>query len=416
MPTNGVSTVTFKVVLNSSGFTSGQTIPNAAYTGYDFIYDPLLPSVTGSMDSNIAIVTLTVPKATIKKNVDLKFATAGDTLQYTLVINNLSSPSTATNIILVDTIPTGVTFVPGSVLINNSPSTGNPSPPTGLTIPDVLPNTATTIVFSVKVNTLPNVNFATNSGVLSLTQDGSTFSTLSNSVTTTLNYLVLTSSKTVNKTSGNIGDILTYTIPISNLGNGTATNVIFLDTIPSGTTLISNSFKQDGTVISGSPSFPGITLPNSIGVNKTTTVTFQVQITAAPNPNPIPNTASAFSTYTIDSTTTPNITGTSSTNTNTVNTSVNFASLSGITKFVDKSFANCGDTITYTIVIPNSGTVTAQNIVFKDTIPNGTSFVSNSVFINGSQQTNAFPGSGVTIPNIAPGATATLTFSVIVQC
>lgn len=414
---NKTATVTFKVLLNT---VPNNTILNDSTAKYNYFINggttgTSLPG--GAISNQVSTTTGSATISSILKTVDKGFGTVGDTLTYQLVFRNTGNIS-ATNVTFIDTIPNNTSFVTDSLFINNAQQTGlNPNPP-GVTLGSVGPLNTVTISFKVSVATIPTVNPVRNQGVLSYTSDFTTTPSLviSNIVPTTIVKATLSSSKVVNKNFANIGDILTYTIPISNSGNTTISNILFLDTIPLGTTFISNSLKQDGVVISGSSDSPGVTLPNAIGSGKTTTVTFQVQVTTIPNPNPIPNTASIIGSFTIDSTTTPNTIGTSSSNTNIVNTQINNASLSGVTKFVDKSFANCGDTITYTIQIPNTGNVTAQNVIFKDTIPNGTILVNDSVFINGVLQTNAFPSSGVTIPNIAPGETTTLTFTVLVQC
>lgn len=222
---------------------------------------------------------------------------------------------------------------------------------------------------------------------------------------------ILNSSKIVNKNFALIGDVLTYTIPVSNIGTLTANNIVFIDTIPNGVTLVPGSFKQDGVPISGSSNPPGVTLPSVLSSSKTSTITFQVIITTNPNPNPIPNNASFSFNYFNGLVTIP-----SSSNTNTVNTAINYASLGSISKSVDKSFATCGDTLTYTIYIPNTGTVTALNVVFKDTIPNGSVFIANSLLINGVTISNANLNSGVTLPDLSPGSTATIVFQTQVQC
>ncbi len=356
------------------------------------------------------LVVIEFPSLSITKTADKSFAAVGDVITYTISTQN--NPATISNVIFIDTIPSNTSFNPDSLFVDGVNFPGaNPNPP-GVNIGTV-GFSNTTITFSVTVTTLPSPNRVSNIASISAT---SLEVVNSNTAVTTIVSAILNSTKQVSKTFANIGDILTYTIPITNTGNITASNILFIDTIPNGTTIIANSLRQDGVAVSGSSNPPGATLPNSLGVNRTTTVTFQVLITTVPSPNPIPNTASAIGTYIVDSTTIPNRLGTASTNTNTVNTAVNFASLGGINKLVDKNFATCGEVITYTIVVPNLGNVTALNVIFKDTIPNGTSLVSNSVFVNGVLQTNAFPESGVTIPNIGPGQTATLTFSVLVQC
>ncbi|MBN1040377.1 hypothetical protein DVW12_16985 [Clostridium botulinum] len=189
---------------------------------------------------------------------------------------------------------------------------------------------------------------------------------------------------------------MTYTIPIITIRNNTVTNVVIIDTIPNDTSIIANSLKVNCVTVTGSTNPPGLTI-GTLPANGVTTVSFQVQILTIPSPNPIPNTATVGYRYIVDPTTP--IIKSISTNSNTVNTQVNNANLGNTIKLVNKSFATCNDTINYTIVIPN-----------------GTVLVANSVSVNGIQQTGANPGSGVTIPNIAPGSTATLTFSVQVLC
>ena len=53
----------------------------------------------------------------------------------------------------------------------------------------------------------------------------------SNPVTTQINLGKLNITKSVDKTYSPIGDVLTYTIEVSNTGNIDATNVIFTDGI-----------------------------------------------------------------------------------------------------------------------------------------------------------------------------------------
>lgn len=53
------------------------------------------------------------------------------------------------------------------------------------------------------------------------------------------------------------------------------------------------------------------------------------------------------------------------------------------TKTSDKQLADIGDTITYTITFRNGGTVPATNVTLIDSTPSGTTFIPDSVTING---------------------------------
>lgn len=71
------------------------------------------------------------------------------------------------------------------------------------------------------------------------------------------------------------------------------------------------------------------------------------------------------------------------------------------------------ETVTYTVTLTNDCESPLTNVFFKDAIPNGLSFIPNSVSVNDVEIPNANPNTGFTIPNILGGQTATITFSVI---
>lgn len=397
--------------------------PRIAYTnatpgGTTVPSSTALPGTLSLNTGDVVYATITnaiLPTTVTSSKAAISFTDINSVVTYTLTLNN-QGPVTVNNVIFKDTIPSGTTFQTDSVQLNGSPIAGNPSPPTGINLGS-LPVGISTITFNVLVTTIPTPNPFLNSASFTysynaLPTNGSG-STNTNTVSTKVNSAYLTNSKQVSKTYANVGDVLTYTIPITNTGNITTSSITFIDTIPNGTSLVSGSLKQDGIALSGSPNPPGITI-NNIGPGKTSTIVFKVTILTIPTPNPIPNNATTAAQYVIDPTTprsTRQINGT-----NTVNTQVNNANLGNIVKQVDKNYATCGESINYTIVIPNSGNVTAQNVILKDTIPNGTSLITTSIFVNGVQQLGANPTTGITIPNIAPGASATVTFSVQVNC
>ncbi|TKI88641.1 DUF11 domain-containing protein, partial [Bacillus cereus] len=83
---------------------------------------------------------------------------------------------------------------------------------------------------------------------------------------------------------------------------------------------------------------------------------------------------------------------------NTVMTVVNSSGLN-VRKSVSATEAGVGDTLTYTVRIQNSGTVAATNVSFLDPIPVGTTFVANSVTINGTPQPGLNPTTGFPLAN-----------------
>ncbi|MFH4202178.1 DUF11 domain-containing protein, partial [Acinetobacter baumannii] len=79
--------------------------------------------------------------------------------------------------------------------------------------------------------------------------------------------------KAVNAQQATTGDILTYTITLENTGNIPATNIIFSDSIPAGTTFVENSFTLNGAAILGANPNVGVTLPN-LAANATHLIAF----------------------------------------------------------------------------------------------------------------------------------------------
>ena len=53
---------------------------------------------------------------------------------------------------------------------------------------------------------------------------------------------------------------------------------------------------------------------------------------------------------------------------------------------MDKAFATVNDVLTYTVTIQNTGNVLATNVIFQDPIPTGTTFITNSVTVDGISQ------------------------------
>ncbi len=84
-------------------------------------------------------------------------------------------------------------------------------------------------------------------------------------------------------------------------------------------------------------------------------------------------------------------------------------------KAVDKNFADIGDTLTYTVSFTGTGNTNANNVIFTDVIPTGTTFVLNSLTIDGTTQVGANPANGVNIGSIPTGTTKNVSFQVVVS-
>ena len=247
-------------------------------------------------------------------------------------------------------------------------------------------------------NTIPNAITINNQDVIVAT------------ITNSLIAPTISTVKYVDKIYETINGILTYTIPIKNNGSVTITNVVFIDTIPTGSTFVPNSLFIDGSLVAGSPSSPGVTLPN-INAGVTSTVTFKVQVTSTiPSPNVIYNNSTTkFSFYALPNTLTGGNTS------NQVSTTINYVTISS-SKTSTPIYVDCGTTITYTVLLKNLGSTTANNVIFQDTIPIQSQFVANSFTVNGITLLGQNPSVGVNIGNIPAYSTTTITFQTKVVC
>jgi len=87
-----------------------------------------------------------------------------------------------------------------------------------------------------------------------------------------------------------------------------------------------------------------------------------------------------------------------------------------VTKSVDKATAAIGEVLTYSIEIANISELAMSNVVFSDSMPVGSNYITNSFTVNGTSATPTVTGSTLSynIQNIPASSTATVSFQVIV--
>lgn len=230
---------------------------------------------------------------------------------------------------------------------------------------------------------------------------------LSESVQIDLNAPNITINKTVDTAFADIGDILNYTITLTNTGSLNADNLVVIDTIPNGTSFISDSIFVNGT------NLPDANLENGINIgtvvpNQVILINFSLRVDSLPTPNPISNIATIqYSFLILPNQPIINVEEQS----NPTDTQVNHTEIT-LVKTVDTDVARVGDVLTYTIIMTASGNVTATNVVFTDPPPNGTEFIPGSVTVDGAIDSNADPAVGINLGDIAPGESVTVSFMV----
>ncbi len=239
------------------------------------------------------------------KSVNKTSTFAGDTLRYTVNLDNTAGNGVANNVRFFDNIPAGMVLVPNSVTINGTVQPGA-DPSTGINVGNVPVGAVVTVSFDVSVVSLPaspapaNFNNSANwtytyvacAGVIA--QPGSV---TTNSITTPAARLEPV--KSVSPTGALVGgQTATYTIYIPNSGQLNTSGTTLADPIPAGTAYVIGSTKLNGVSVTdgvgGTMPFATAALVNSAGQSpgviafgSAATIQFSVVVTTGGNINNI---------------------------------------------------------------------------------------------------------------------------------
>lgn len=96
---------------------------------------------------------------------------------------------------------------------------------------------------------------------------------------------------------------------------------------------------------------------------------------------------------------------------NIVNTEILTYSVPKI-KSADKTFMQEGETARHTVVITNNSQTQLFNMIFKDTMSNGATYVNGSVTVDGVSQPTYDPVAGFALPALNPGAAVTVGYTI----
>ncbi|MGL4850269.1 MAG: hypothetical protein ACRC28_15370, partial [Clostridium sp.] len=422
---NEQKTITFKVKVTT--VPRGALIRNDSKVRYNFTVNPNEPngrtkeSMSNEVTSkvNVAIIDTDVENS-LEKFTDLEFGIRSDTITYTILLKNVGNVD-AINVVFKDTVPNGTTFIQNTVTINDVQQVGA-SPNSGIPVGTIKPFESKLVKFKVRVSDFPKPNPIQNEGIVFYdyvvneeTGLKKSEANITNTVTTKINEARISLEngdilKTVDKDFAGLNEILTYRISLRNSGTVEAINTKFFDNIPLGTEFIVDSFSIDGKVIKGANPETGVNI-GAIRVSQISYVEFKVKIVNLPESNQVTNKGRVTYDYVIDPI--KNKTGQGASDTNTVVTRVSQAIVSFV-KESNKKFVKIGDIYTYKITLRNDGNSSANNVKITDTLPDGVSFVSNSLKINNNPTTGSITD-GVSIGNINKNSTTIIEYSVKVD-
>jgi uncharacterized repeat protein (TIGR01451 family) len=351
---------------------------------------PLRVSEHDAVVGYFAALALSSADVSVTKSDNVDPVNAGQNFVYTVTVTN-GGPDAANNVSFTDALPAGTTFV----------SLSQPGGWTCTTPAGGANGTVTCSIASLGVTSAPfNITVAVNAGLASGTalsnsvsaasttsdpNGGNNTDTETTNVTTSADLLL---SKTDSPDPVNAGSNVSYQITVTNAGPSNAANASLSDTLPAGTTFVSLSTTGSWTCTTPAVGATGTVTCNNTSFGVTVdffTIVVKVDPAVAAG-TVLSNTATVSSPTTPD----PNGANNSATATTTVATSADMQ----VTKVDTPDPVTPGSNLTYTINVANVGPSNAAGVVFSDTVPANTTFVSLATFADFNCTMPAVGGTG----------------------
>jgi uncharacterized repeat protein (TIGR01451 family) len=295
--------------------------------------------------------------------------------------------------VINDVIPAGLTYIAASIAGGDSNSDLTPSSGAGLswTINTLGPASTVNLTFQARVNAGAKATYGAITNTATRTSSDQVDDVPANdngSVLITILGIDLEILKTVSVPSAEEGQEVTYTLVVSNNSGHAGNNIVINDIVPNGLTYVPGSITGGDTSSDATPdTLTGLQWNIiSIAAGANTTLTFRATVdNLATTLSPITNTA--------------NITSFNETeevpadNTSSVPLIVIGLDIE-VLKVVNDATPEEGEEITYTITVNNLSTQTATNLVIRDLVPVGITYVPGSITC-GSTSNDATPDSGL---------------------
>jgi large repetitive protein len=373
------STLEYKATVGDPGsLTIGQSLINSVHAAWTSLAGTVAGERTGAggiddyTTSDSAAVITGGSDPSITKTDGTATATAGATLTYTITVHNDGNLA-ATGITITETVPDNTTFRTSGSSAGWSCANGAAAGTTcTLAIASVAGASTANRTFVVAVDAPLPPGVASIANTATVTDDGTHGpdpDPTDNSATDTdaVPSIDLSLTKAVDHATPNVGDVVAFTIIVSNAGPATATGVVVHDPLPAGLTYSSASATQ-GSYASGSGNWSVGAIP----ADGSATLTLNATVTTAGLKTNIAE-VSAANGSDVDST--PGNGDPGEDDRASASLTPLVADLA-IVKTVDNRHPDQGDRITFTLTLSNLGPDGATGVTVGDPLPTGLSFVS----------------------------------------
>ncbi|MCR1165262.1 cell surface protein [Clostridium botulinum] len=374
------------------------------------------PNLSNNTSTSVIEVNESTEEADVGvfKSVGLNPVPAGEVVVFPIRVSNFG-PADAQNIVLTDTIPPEIT---GAEFSEDGGSTF--SPWTGSLVIETLLNGETRDILIRGTVSPTAAGIISNTATVTSTTPDPNPSNNTSTVDVEVLAPVVADVSVVKTASPNpvmTGELLTYTINVTNFGPSSAENVVLTDVISpeiTGAEFSTNGGEtfspwpgslNIGTLPASKTKtilIRGIVSPTATGIiSNTATVT-----STTPDPNPNNNTSTVEvevipvvvgeADISVVKTASPNPVAPGEADVSVVKTASpnpvapEEADVSVVKTAITKR-VRPGDTVVYTIVVSNAGPAAAQNVVVTDTIP--PEIIRPEVSINGGLTFSPWPGS-----------------------
>ncbi|MGW4132961.1 DUF7927 domain-containing protein [Amycolatopsis japonica] len=378
----------------------------------DALYPQTIWLVTDALEPDLQITKANDPVGNTDDNPP-GYVTKGGEVTYTFDVANRHADGsttdldTATNVVLTDTLPDGVTFVAGS-----NPDCSAAGQVVTCTLRNLRPGQSQKVAFKVKVGLdVPDGTKLDNTGKLTFRGEdtGRPQERTSNTVRNTVASPGYQLTKTVDLAEAIPGDTLTYQVTLRNTGVIPVPALTVRDTLPPGTTYVSST-PSKGTASGSGPIDWAV---NGLAVGETATLTVRVKVEEAAIGKELVNRANVPTgppPVVPPDNRCPDDPAAACAKTKVPSPSYT------VTKTADKESADPGDTVRYKVVVANTGKVTAADLKVVDDL---TGVLDDAVYQNDA---TASPGSvSYAEPKLtwtgtlAAGQSAEFTYSVKVK-
>lgn len=354
--------------------------------------------------SNTVITPLIGPKLSLVKHAEPRCAALDEVITYRLELSNTGNRSA--EVTLYDEAPKGTAFVVNSLLVNGVPLPGI-KPGSGIPLGRVEAGACTHVTFQAMVVMIPPDMEIINQAHACYefqTQDGRliTDTIYSNEERVKVEGVRFFAHLSANTVHSFIGDIVTFTVAIANLGNCRMEHTILWPLIPPEGELVPGSVTIDDVYIPSSDPWQGITvgeiLPGSF-----VRVVFRMEMVAIPESHQLA--VQALVRSEVKEVPYEEMT-------NTVTIAVVRPEVT-LRKQVNMTEATRGDTLRYEITAYNTSDLAIDGVL-RDCLPRGALFLWDSITIDGQAMKGVQLSEGINLGTIRAHTEKVVSFAVTV--